>query len=80
MCKFHNRRVAVSFLISLSVDYVCTPVYHSVECFEVSMKLRKSSFAAIISTVLLTDGEGVVPPVALAQKRLQIIRCSANYH
>ena len=44
------------------------------------MKLRKSSFAAIISTVLLTDGEGVVPPVALAQKRLQIIRCSANYH
>ena len=34
--------------------------------FRLLMKLRKSSFIALISTVLLTDGEGVVPPVALA--------------
>ena len=36
------------------------------DLFRLLMKLRKSSFTALISTVLLTDGEGVVPPVALA--------------
>ena len=33
-----------------------------------------------IERTLLTDGEAVVPPVALAQKSLQVVRRLPDYH